>query len=121
VAVGSFDLFAFLLDLTEQPGVLNRQDRLGRKGFQKLDDFGTKLPGRFSAHHQSADDPLFTQQRHGQAGAEAVALQHLAYARRVSTLFQDVGYLHWCTARCRSTYHSISYPRWIGTKGIDEF
>src|SRR5262245_9279906 len=55
----------------------------GRKGLQKLDHFGAKLPGRFSTHHQPADDPLVTQQRHDQAGAEAEALEHLAHPQRV--------------------------------------
>src|SRR5262249_45335584 len=119
--VGGLNLFAFLLDLTEQPGVLDRQYRLGRKGFQKLDDFGAKLPDRFSPYHQSADDPLFAQQRHGQAGAETEAFEHLAHARRVSALFEDIRDLNWFTARCRSTYHSISQTRWIGAKGVDEF
>src|SRR5262245_6725478 len=119
--VGSLDLTALVLDFPEQPGVLDRQYRLGREGLQKVDHFGAKLPGRFSPYHQPADDPLFAQQRHGQAGAEAEALQHLAHARRVSALFENIGDLHWFTARCRSTYHSISQTRWIGTKRVDEF
>src|SRR5262249_43433320 len=41
--VGCLNLFAFLVDLAEQPCILNRQDRLCREGFQKLDDFRTKL------------------------------------------------------------------------------
>src|SRR4029453_18178169 len=90
-------------------------------GFQKLYDFGTKLAGGFSPYYQSADDPLFAQQGNGQAGTETEALQHLAHARRVSALFEDIGDLHWFTARCRSTYHSISQTRWIGTKRVDEF
>src|SRR5262245_13325542 len=119
--VSSLDLFALIIDLAEQPRVLNCQYRLCRKGFQKLDHFGTKLPSRLSTHHQSANDPLFAQQRHGQAGSEAVALEHLAHARRVSALFEDIGNLHWFTARCRSTYHSISQTRWIDAKRVDEF
>src|SRR5262249_30776312 len=50
----------------------------GRKGLQKLDYFGAKLPGRFPTHPQ----PAVTQQQHGQAGAEAEALEHLAHPRR---------------------------------------
>ena len=50
---------ALVLDLAEQPGVLDRQHRLGGEGFQKLDDFGAKLAGRFSPHHQAADDAVF--------------------------------------------------------------
>jgi hypothetical protein len=56
VPVGGFDLTALILDLTKQPGVLDRQCRLRREGFQQLDHFGTKLAGRFSPYHQTADD-----------------------------------------------------------------
>src|SRR5215831_2679008 len=121
MSVGSLNLFAFLFNLAEQPRVLDRQYRLCRKGLQKLDHFRTKLPGGFSAHHQPADDVVFAQQWHGQAGAEAVALKNMAHAQRVSALFEDIRDLNWFTARCRSTYHSISQTRWIGAKGIDEF
>src|SRR5262252_9959501 len=106
--VGGFDLLAFFFDFTKEPGILNRQYRLCRKGLQKLDHFRTKLSRGFSAHHQPADDVVFAQQWHGQAGAEAVALKNMAHARWVSSLFEDIGNLHWFTARCRSTYHSIS-------------
>ena len=58
--VGGFDLLAFLLDLAEQPGVLDGQDRLRREGFQKLDDLGAKLAGGFAPHHQAADDAVFS-------------------------------------------------------------
>src|SRR5262244_1734657 len=121
MAVGGLDLAALIFDFPKEPSVLDRQHRLCRKGLQKLDHFGAKLPGRFSTYHQSTDDPLFTQQRHGQTGSEAVALEHLAHARRVSALFEDIGNLYWFTARCCSTHHSISQTRWIGAKGTDEF
>ena len=59
VAVGGFDLAALVLDLAKQPGVLDRQYGLGGEGFQKLDDFGTKLAGGFSPYHQAANDAVF--------------------------------------------------------------
>ena len=40
VAIGGLDLPALILDLPEQPRVLDRQDRLGCEGLQKIDDFG---------------------------------------------------------------------------------
>src|SRR5262245_51855432 len=121
MSVGSLDLATLLFDLPKQPRVLNRQYRLRRKGLQKLDHFRTKLSRGFSAHHQPADDVVFAQQRHGQAGAEAVALKNMAHAQRVSALFEDIRDLNGFTARCRSTHHSISQTWRIGTKGIDEF
>ena len=59
VAVGGFDLAALILDLAEQPGVLDGQYGLGGEGFQKLDHFGAKLAGGFSPYHQAADDTVF--------------------------------------------------------------
>ena len=94
VAVGGFDLAALVLDLAEQPGVLDRQHGLGGEGFQKLDDFGAKLAGGFSPYHQAADDAVFAQQGNSQAGAKAEALQQLAHARRVRALFEDIGDLY---------------------------
>ena len=76
--VGDFDLPALVLDLAEQPGVLDRQHRLCRKGFQKLDHFGAKLAGRFSPYYQAADDAVFAQQGNSQAGAKPKALQQSA-------------------------------------------
>ena len=116
VPVGGFDLPALVLDLAEQPGVLDRQDGLGREGFQKLDDFGAKLAGGFSPHHQAADDAVFAQQGNGQAGTETEALQHLAHARRVSALFEDIGDLDRFTARRRPPDHAVSQPWRIGAQ-----
>src|SRR6266478_6743976 len=40
--VGGLDLPAFVLDLAEQPGVLNRQCRLSRKRLKEIDNFRRK-------------------------------------------------------------------------------
>src|SRR4030095_7970807 len=52
VPVGGLDLFAFLLDLTEQPGVLDRQSRLSSKGLKELDNFRGKPPRLLAPHRQ---------------------------------------------------------------------
>ena len=44
VPIGCLDLTALLLDLTEEPRVLDRQSGLGRKGLKKLHDFRLKFP-----------------------------------------------------------------------------
>jgi len=40
VAAGGFELPALVLDLPEQPGVLDRQGRLSREGLEQLDGLG---------------------------------------------------------------------------------
>src|SRR5512146_574052 len=50
VAVGGFDLAALLLDFPKQPGVLDRQYRLCRKGLKQIDDF------RWETSRRSAKD-----------------------------------------------------------------
>jgi len=52
---------------------------------------GRNAASGFSPHDQAADDAVFAQQGNGQAGTETEALQHLAHARRVSALFEDIG------------------------------
>ena len=42
VAVGRFDLLAFLFDLTEEPRVLNRECGLSREGLEEINDFRRK-------------------------------------------------------------------------------
>ena len=63
MAVGGFDLAALVLDLTEQPGVLDRQDRLGGEGFQKIDHLGWKFPVCFRHTVKSAHDLLLAKKR----------------------------------------------------------
>jgi hypothetical protein len=47
VAIGGLDLPALILDLAEQPRILNRQGRLGSERLEKVDDFRRKLPASF--------------------------------------------------------------------------
>ena len=49
------------------------------------------------------------------------SVEHLAHARRVSALFEDIGNLYWFTAGGGPAYHAISQTRRIGKKRVDEF
>ena len=48
-------LAALLLDLAEQPRILDRQHRLVGECFEKIDRALGKFAGLFSSHHQYAD------------------------------------------------------------------
>ena len=76
-----FQLAALLLYLPEQAGVLDRQHRLIRERLQEINRALWKFAGRFAPNHQSADDPIGAEQRHGQQTAESGAHQDLKNLR----------------------------------------
>ena len=65
-----FELAALLLDLVEQPRVLDRQHGLCAKGLQQIDRALGKLARLLAADHQRTDDPVCAEQRNGQQGTE---------------------------------------------------
>ena len=71
VLAGDLQLAARLLDLLEQPGVLDRQHRLAGERLEQVDDGLRELAGRLAADHQRADRPLLADQRDGEQRAEA--------------------------------------------------
>ena len=91
---------ALLLDLLEQPGVLDRQDGLAGERLEQVDDGLGELAGRLAADHEHADDALLADQRHGDVRAEAGSAQGVHEARRRCAVGLDpqIGYLD---ARCR--------------------
>ena len=62
---------ALLLDLVEQPRVLDGQHRLRRERLQQLDRALWELARRFAAHHQRSHDLIRAEQRYDQQGAKA--------------------------------------------------
>ena len=77
VLAGRLQLAARLLDLLEQPGVLDRQHRLAGERLQEIDDGLRKLARRLAADDQDADDPLLANERHGEQRPEAGPLEHV--------------------------------------------
>ena len=73
VLAGDLELLALLLDLVEQPRVLDRDHRLRGEGLQQIDRAFRKLARLFAADHQRADNPIGTEQGHDQQRAEAGA------------------------------------------------
>src|SRR5499427_9646924 len=62
------ELAGFLLSpgrLSVQPRVLDGQGRLDGEDGHEIDDVGGKRPRCLAADHESADDPVLTDQRHG--------------------------------------------------------
>ena len=97
VPVGGFDLPALVLDLTEQPGVLDRQDGLRGKGLQKIRPLLGQIPDCLSPNRQAAHDLLFAKQRNSEEASITKSRQAWAAPRgSVIALFQDVRNLHWC-------------------------
>src|SRR5262249_28662414 len=63
VPVGRLDLPTLLLDLAEQPGVLDGESRLRRKGLKQLDDFRRKAARLLAPHRQRSHDTPFSKER----------------------------------------------------------
>src|SRR5712692_5589405 len=61
---GDFELAALLLDLPEEPGVLDRQRRLGGERLKQFDRFWRELAGRLAIHCQGADQVILPDQRY---------------------------------------------------------
>ena len=66
VPAGNFQLAALLLDLLEQPRVLNGERRLTGKGLEQLDGGRRELAGRLARDDQAAQDAALHQERDGQ-------------------------------------------------------
>src|SRR3990172_461176 len=66
VAARDFELLALLLDLAEQPRVLDRQGRLGCEGLKQVDDLLGKVAYLLSPDRQSTHDPLLAEKRNRQ-------------------------------------------------------
>ncbi len=104
VLVGGLDLAALVLDLPEQPGVLDGQGRLGRKGLKQVNDFRQELSRLLPPHRQSAQNSFFTKQWNRQNRSIAEPCQNRSDFRDTRlTLLQDVWNLGWCTAARRLT------------------
>ena len=71
------ELASFLLNLMEQPRVLDRQHRLVGEGLQELDRAPRELAGLLAPHHQRADDPIGPQHRHNQKRPVSGALDDI--------------------------------------------
>ena len=81
VLAGRLELAALVLDLVEQPRVLDRQGRLGGEGLQELDHLGGELAGRLRSRPDRRASAVFAQQRHGEQRAVAGPDQAIAQAR----------------------------------------
>ena len=92
-----FELPAFILDFTEQPGVLNRHRRLRRECLDEVDDILRKDARRAAADHQHANNVFPAQQRRHQQRAETGAQDDLVYSRRSS--LPQIGDLDWLGVR----------------------
>ena len=66
VPVGGFDLAALVLDLSEQPGVLDRQNGLRREGLQADSPPRGETPGLVSPDRQAPMICLLAKKRHGE-------------------------------------------------------
>ena len=93
-----FELPAFILDFTEQPGVLNRHRRLRRECLDEVDGVLRKNAGRAAADHQQANYILSADKRRDQSGAEAGAQGNLIDNVRGRFLLQ-VSDLDWIALR----------------------
>src|SRR6266536_1551397 len=75
------ELAALLLDLAEQPRVLDCQYRLIGERFEEIDRALGKFAGRPAPHHQRADDMVRAEQRQHQHGSIPCAYDDFQHGR----------------------------------------
>ena len=94
VAAGDLELAALVLDLVEQPHVLDRDHRLGGERFEELDLLVGERADFQPPHDDDADCLAFAHQRHGEEGplpgCNRASLRVLLSHMR----FGDVGDMH---------------------------
>src|SRR3990172_12004796 len=91
VSVSGLDLPALILDLAEQPGVLDREGRLRREGLKQVDDLRGKVARLLAPDRQGTHDPLFPEQRNRQNRSIPEPRENRPHSRSSRlTLLQDV-------------------------------
>src|SRR5689334_3672881 len=95
MSVGRFDLAAFILDLAEQPGVLDGQHGLSSKGLKQIDHFRRKAPRHTAENRQTSHDLLFAKKRNSQQGPVAELSQYRPHSSRAKfSLIENVRHFH---------------------------
>ena len=89
VAAGGGELLPLLLELLEQAGVLDRQDRLVGQRLHQIDRLGAERAGALAADHQRADQAVLAQERH--AEQRPIAGPADGVVKGIARLLIDVG------------------------------
>src|SRR5262249_301804 len=122
VAIGRLDLTALVFDLAEQPGIVDRQSRLGRKGLQQIHHLGSEFTGLASQYRKPPENLVLAKKRHRKKRAVAeTSDQRARSCSREFLLFQYVLYLHWHPSGCRSSRSAFAEAYSRGTKPLNHF
>ena len=92
-AAGGLELLTLVLELAEQPGVLDGENRLGGEGLQQTRPPWRELPGGLPQHHEAAEMCSSRKHGNGQDGSESVLGQEGAQSLRVRAQSGNVGNL----------------------------
>src|SRR5437899_6274615 len=103
VAAGYLQLATLLLDLVEEPGVLDRQYRLGGEGLQKVHRLLRERTLQRAAYHQRTEHLVFAQERHREQSPKACPLDNVA--QDGLRLLADVWGLDGLAPDCRLANH----------------
>ena len=82
---------ALLVDLPEEPRVLDGDDRLGREGLEEIHHRLRKRARRLPPDHQPADDAILAQERDGEERSESGSDHE---SQGITSLALDIGDLH---------------------------
>src|SRR5215813_9985057 len=119
VTVGGLDLTTLILNLTEQPGVLNRQCRLRSEGFQKINHFRAEFPRRLPTNDETANDTVFAQERNRENGSDSRLGLEVSKRRVIGISLQNIRDLYRLTGLCRTAHRAFAHSRWIRPKCLD--
>ena len=88
------ELPALVLDLAEQPRILDGQRRLRGEGLEQLDHLRRELARAFCGYGQSAEQVVLAQQRYRQQRAIAQTEENFAHVALVAAIVGNVADLH---------------------------
>jgi hypothetical protein len=71
VAAGRFEKASLVLDLVEEPGILNGKRGLCGEGSKEIDDLRRELARLIAVYHQTADEAVFPQERYDEETPDA--------------------------------------------------
>ena len=87
---GDLELTTLVLDLQEQPCILDSQGRLSGEGGEQAHDLRLELAGGLARHRQDADDFVFAKERHAEQSAMSGVDKRLANRTLAVTRRRDV-------------------------------
>src|SRR4029453_10561530 len=114
------ELLALLPDLAEQPGILDRQHRLGGEGLQQFNCARGKFARLLPPDHERPDDAISADERHDETRSKSSA--HCDLSHSAWRLVANICDFQWLSvlARLGDAIGSPGCGAWVAWRGASE-